>query len=218
MSKLNAVQDMLSVHAHYAQRGLGLAQAALAGSPRFVRWAHYPHNDVDDVAHGSRFFYHAHEPDEMLPNEHGHFHVFARTGNQRTKHNARDAHRYAHLYAHLIGVSIDARGTPLRLFTTNQWVTGEDWAHASDVSRVLQRFQLQTAGRLAPVARWLNGLVQFYAESIQRLLNERDARLQKHAQRHRQTLAQAHADRRLHITSQQHLPHHWQHMQQESQP
>ena len=205
MDRHQAAQDMLATHAHYAQQGMSLASAALAGATTFVRWAHYPRQDVDDDMHGTRFFYHAHEPEEMLAQEHGHFHIFART---RRKPLAR--------YAHVVGVSIDARGTPLRLFTTNQWVTGEDWASATDLARVIQRFRLQTAGRLAPVARWVNGMMEFYASQLVALLHERDARLHAHARRTQQSPQRARADRSLHIVSEQHLPNHWQHLQKES--
>lgn len=207
MTSGQAVHDMLQTHAWYAQRGQSLATAALAGARTFVRWAHHPRDDVDDALHGSRFFYHAHEPHEMLAQEHGHFHVFARVGS-RTRFG----------YAHVVGISIDNRGTPLRLFTTNQWVTGEDWFDADALADVVTRFQVHTPGRLAPVARWLTAMVQCYSAPIQHLLVQRDACLKQHALDHQQDLSTARADRRLHILSEQALPDHWQHLQQESMP
>jgi hypothetical protein len=205
MTSGQAVQDMLHTHAWYAQRGQSLASAALAGARSFVRWSHYPQSDVDDAAHGSRFFYHAHEPHEMLAQEHGHFHVFARVTNRAMPHT-----RVGH--AHLVGISIDPQGTPLRLFTTNQWVTGEDWFDAVDMANAVQRFRAETPGRLAPVARWLTGMVQCYASDIVRLLAQRDEQLQLHAQRTHQDVSQARDDRALHILSEQALPNHWNHL------
>jgi hypothetical protein len=205
MSTAQAVHNMLQTHAWYAQRGQSLATAALAGARSFVRWAHHPREDVDDALHGSRFFYHAHEPQEMLAQEHGHFHVFARVGSLA---------RFG--YAHLVGISIDNRGTPLRLFTTNQWVTGEDWFDAQALAPVVSRFQVQTPGRLAPVARWLTAMVQCYADAIQHLLVQRDVTLQRHAQAKQQDLNTLREDRSLHILSEQALPNHWQYLQQES--
>lgn len=204
MNTSEAAQTLLAVHAHYAQRGQSLAQAALAGAKQFVRWQHYPHDDVDDVANGSRFFYHAHEPHEMLQAEHGHFHVFTRWGSGQPLR-----------YAHLIGIAIDHRGSPLRLFTTNQWVTGEDWRDAARLTPDLQRWGVHTAGRLAPVARWLTAMVRLYANRIASLLHERDAVLQAHAQRHQQNLSKARADRSLHIVSDMLLPNHWMFLQEE---
>ena len=195
---------MLAVHAHYAQRQQSLAWAALAGAKQCVRWAHYPRHDVDDLKNGARFFYHAHEPHDMLEGEHGHFHVFTRWG-------ARESQRYAHV----VGISIDDRGSPLRLFSTNQWVTGEDWTDARQMTPHLQKFMVQAAGRLAPVARWITAMVRFYATSIHALLHERDATIQAHARRHHQDLNQTLADRSLHIVSELRLPHHWKFLQEE---
>ena len=42
--------------------------------------------------------------------------------------------------SHLIAIAIDFRGEPIRLFTTNRWVTGETWYRAEDVTRMLDRF------------------------------------------------------------------------------
>jgi hypothetical protein len=214
MTPGQAVQDLLHAHAWYAQRGQSLASAALAGARSFVRWLHYPRNDVDDAAHGSRFFYHAHEPHEMLAHEHGHFHVFARL-TDRAVNPARSG------YAHLVGISMDPQGAPLRLFTTNQWVTGEDWFDAVDLASAVQRFRVETPGRLAPVARWLTAMVQCYASDMVRLLVQRDAQLQAFAQRTQQDLHTARNDRSLHILSEQALPDHWnhlKHLQEESLP
>ena len=41
-----------------------------------------------------------------------------------------------------------AQGEPMRLFTTNRWVTGETWYRAADVARMLDRFA--PAGRAGP--------------------------------------------------------------------
>lgn len=195
---------MLAVYAHYAARERSLAEAALGGASAFVRWTHYPRNDVQDAANGARFFYHAHEPHEMRPNEHGHFHVFTAWGQSREPR-----------YAHLVGISIDNRGTPLRLFTTNEWVTGEDWVQAAQLQGKLDRFRIQTSGRWAPVAKWLSGMVRFYASSIVSLLHSRDACVQAHAQHHGQHLDEARADRSLHIVSEMDLSDHWKFLKEE---
>lgn len=196
----HAVQDMLGTHAHYAQRGQSLATAALAGARDFVRWAHHPREDAVDAVHASRFYYHAHDADEMMAQEHGHFHVFV---------TAPDAG--ANGLAHLVGISMDAQGLPLRLFTTNGWVTGEAWTPAEALREALLGFRLVQTGRLAPVARWITAMVQFYAPVIEDLLRARDAQLQSHPA----GIAQAWQDRAWHITSQQLLTDHWQRLQKE---
>jgi hypothetical protein len=56
--------------------------------------------------------------------EHGHFHLFAQLGKDD---------RQIPRYTHLLGIAVDARGLPLRLFTTNRWVTDETWLPAPSV-------------------------------------------------------------------------------------
>ena len=161
MSRAALAQRVLQVHAFYAERGIGLASAALAGAKGFVRWHHYPHKDVTDALHHTRFFYHAHDQDDASVNEHGHFHVFARS----------DAGRRFH---HIVGISIDAFGMPQQLFLTNRWVTGEDWISAEAIAPKLQRFRCEVSGRMAPVAQWVSSMVQLYQTEIHALHRKRD--------------------------------------------
>lgn len=149
------------VMAAYAERGTHLSAAALAGSRTFAQWQHYPSNDAVDAHHGTEFYYHAHAQSERLPNEHGHFHVFVRS------HGARRFH-------HLIGISMNPLGVPIRLFLTNQWVTGEAWVGAEKILPRLNRFECTLRGRLAPVARWITGMVHLYHQDIAGLHRNRD--------------------------------------------
>ena len=149
----------VSIPLDYAQRGSNLAWAALAGRPVFQPLEHHPRRDVVDRASGTRFFYHAHPVPGDAVQEHGHFHLF---------------HEDASGFSHLAALSLDAQGRPLRWFCTNQWVTGERWRPARRWNAALRGFQLQTHGRLAPVARWLNAMVTLYSEELDALLHERD--------------------------------------------
>lgn len=180
-ARAQAAADVLAVHWHYASRGRSLANAALAGAHRFVEWAHHPREDHVDAASGVRFYYHAHAAEERAPGEHGHFHLFV------------PAPGTAAAISHLIGVSLDAQGLPLRLFTTNRWVTGEAWQGADALAAWLPSLPLRATGPLAPVARWLAALVALYADAIMELLRRRDRRL----------AAGAHLfeDRSLHVVS-----------------
>lgn len=157
----------MAVQAGYARKGIALCQAALYGAQDFIEWTHYPANDCTDADSGFEFYYHAHSRDEMSADEHGHFHVFRR-----------DPHR-ADKFFHVIGVSLDARGLPIRLFTTNAWVTGEAMAPAAKVAKAAQQFCVRANGRAAPVARWLTALVQLYATDIAELARERDEKLNR---------------------------------------
>lgn len=149
------------VMSSYAEHGINLSVAALAGSERFFEWRHYPNNDAVDAEHATEFYYHAHEKSERLANEHGHFHVFVRPKGGRRFH-------------HVIGISLDPLGVPIRLFLTNQWVTGESWIDTEQMLPHLRRFECSIRGRLAPVARWITGMVHLYGDEIAGLHRSRD--------------------------------------------
>lgn len=185
-----AAATVAQVQWGYARNARSLAQAALAGAAQFVEWAHYPRNDCADARHGTRFYYHAHAAADRAAHEHGHFHLFV------------PADSTAAPFSHLAGLSLNAQGLPLRWFTTNQWVTGEHWVPATALVAALARFELQVAGRLAPVARWLSAMVHLYADEITTCLHERDTLLEQHARRTRLDLTAALQDRQLHIVSQ----------------
>lgn len=187
MSPERAAAELLAVQLDYAQRGLGLAHAALAGARRFVEWSPYPQDGCVDRRHGAYFFYHAHDAASRPANEHGHFHVFA---------PGRDA------AVHLVGLSIDAFGQPTRLFTTNQWVTDGPWRDAAAMRPLLQGFSLRTAGRLAPLARWVQAAVHLWSPLIDELLVERDRTLADYARQHGLTEPAARQRRALHVLSQ----------------
>jgi hypothetical protein len=180
--RAQAAAEVLAVQWHYASQGRSLAAAALAGAREFVEWAHHPRDDHVDAASGVRFYYHAHPAAERAPHEHGHFHLFVPAPGE------------AGAISHLIAISLDAQGLPLRLFTTNRWVTGETWQDAAALSALLPHFALRSGGRLAPVARWLAGMVRLYDDAIAGLLRERDSRLVAGES--------AFEDRSLHIASQ----------------
>lgn len=200
MKRPEAAQQMLQVHAFYAERGIGLATAALAGARDFVRWQHYPKSDATDAVNHTRFFYHAHDQDDSSVHEHGHFHVFAKTPNVT-----------AQAYAHVVGISLNALGEPTRLFTTNQWVTGESMLSAYQLEQRLHGFAVQVDGRLAPLAKWLTAMLMFYQETVVNLLHQRDVKLAQH----RLGFEAALNDRKIHIVSQKKLPHHWDHLKKE---
>lgn len=163
-SQAAAASIALTVPLRYARAGSSLAWAALAGARRFEEFAHHPRNDVVDPAHGTRFYYHAHDSHRWHEAEHGHFHLFA-------EGEALDG------FLHLAALSIDSRGQPQRWFTTNGWVTGERWRPAEAAIDAVHRFEIRTGGRLAPVARWLTAMVRLFSSDLQALLRARDARL-----------------------------------------
>ena len=157
-----AAQELASIQMKYAESGRTLSEAALCGAKAFVEWQHYPANDLVDEVSGYEFYYHAHSADEMPNGEHGHFHVI--------KRNAKGFH-------HLIGIALNQKGLPTRLFTTNQWVTGEKMADSTIVMRSIQGFEMVTKGRMALVTKWIGALIKLFATEIEGLILERDQKI-----------------------------------------
>jgi hypothetical protein len=185
---LLAAREAVSIQTRYAQAGQGLAQAALAGAHTCEHLRHYPLNDVVDAQRGCQFYYHAHGSRRVPANEHGHFHLFMR-----------DAELPG--FFHLAALSLDARGWPVRWFTTNRWVTGEHWVDAQTAIDALPRFQPRTPGRLAPVARWLGAMVILYEDALSAMLRRRDEML--HRRLRHAPMEQLFEDRRLDVITQQ---------------
>ncbi len=187
-----AARQLMAVQASYASSGTPLCQAALCGARDFVEWAHYPANDCTDAHSGFEFYYHAHTRDEMSAGEHGHFHVFRRDANKADK------------FFHVIGISLDAKGLPIKLFTTNAWVTGEAMVPAATVAKAAQQFSVKAHGRAAPIARWVTALMQLYGMEIAELARQRDEKLDQltSAGQSKKILQQ---DRRVRVLSQRRI-------------
>ena len=159
---MQAAHDAVAIPLRYVRAGSSLVQAAMAGAQSCVELEHFPRHDIVDLAHHTRLYYHAHGSRRKPDTEHGHFHLFAHG-------------KLAGDYMHLVGISLDAVGQPIRLFTTNRWVTGETWRDAAEVEAALARFEVTTRGRMAPVARWATAMVRLYFPQIVQLVRRRDA-------------------------------------------
>jgi hypothetical protein len=154
-----AAQEIASIQTHYAKKGLTLSEVALCGSREFIEWQHYPNDDLVDGDSGYEFYYHSHSANEMPEGEHGHFHLFKRTGTE---------------FHHLIGIALNQTGLPVRLFTTNQWVTGETLVKAEIVLVELQAFEMAIKGRMGPMARWISALTKLFYFDMEALVLQRD--------------------------------------------
>jgi hypothetical protein len=195
-----------------------LAEVAPGAGARdaLIDWRHYPKGEVHDPASHAQYFYHAHPADRRPPREHGHFHTFLRAEGMPSgvvplvlpetavaeaapppqaaplKRGARDE------VCHLVAISLDARGEPFRLFTTNRWVTGETWYRAGDVIAMLDRFAITPANPAAVRDRWLVAVMQLFRPQIADLLRQRDATVMARRRRQR---ANVFEDPRLEVTS-----------------
>ncbi|MFM2043918.1 MAG: hypothetical protein RLY86_2494 [Pseudomonadota bacterium] len=166
-----------------AKTGDNVVGEVLRGAGPFYEWRHYPSNDVYDPEFHAQYYYHAHPPEERVEGEHGHFHTFLRPlgmpegvrpvplPDLAPDEDGNEA------LSHLIGISMDKSGRPIRLFTTNRWVTGETWYAAADVIRMLDGFVVDHARPSWPLNRWITAVVRIYRPVIAELLWRRDGRI-----------------------------------------
>ncbi len=99
---------------------------------------------------------------------------------------------------HLVALAVDPTGEPLRLFTTNRWVTGETWYRADDVIGMLERFRVRSDRPSALLNRWIGALVGLFQPEIAALLRDRDRAILEQRWRWRGNVLE---DPRLEITS-----------------
>ena len=150
----------------------------LKGQGTFYEYNHYPKGDVYDQEAHAQYYYHAHRKD---CGEHGHFHTFLRAKGMPAgvrpvpQEGAVAWPSGENAVAHLIAISMDKRGHPTHLFTTNRWVTGETWYPAGDVLRMLDRFVIDHAYPSWPTNRWLTAMLVLFRPQIERLVLARDA-------------------------------------------
>jgi Domain of unknown function (DUF6969) len=147
----------------------------LRGQGEFIEFDHYPKGDVYDSQTRSQFYYHAHRE-----KEHGHFHTFLREKGMPKEcrpieqseadfMNERDDN-----LSHLIAVSMNRAGFPIGLFTTNRWVTADNWYAADDVIAMLDRFEMDLAWPSWPTNIWVTAMLRLFRPQIEELVRERD--------------------------------------------
>ena len=95
---------------------------------------------------------------------------------------------------------MDVAGQPVRLFTTNRWVTGETWYAADDVIRMLDGFTVDHARPSWPANRWITAMMRLFRPQIRILLKERDRTVAAWTDRHPD--GWVYEERSLEVTSQ----------------
>ena len=151
----------------------------LRGQGEFYEWDHYPKGDAYDHETHGQYYYHSH-PADLRGGEHGHFHTFVRPKGMpagvkpapladfKPPKDKKDA------LSHLVAISTNKAGYPVRLFTTNRWVTGETWYAAKDVIRLVDRFLMDLAYPSWPVNIWITEMLRLFRPQIEELLLARD--------------------------------------------
>jgi hypothetical protein len=175
-----------------AARNRDIVSEVLADSPA-SEWRHYPDGEVYDPKSHAQYFYHMHPVSGRLGREHGHFHTFLRAEGMPVeaaplilpeiavaevpalppqapplKRGTREE------VSHLVAIAVDCRGEPIRLFTTNRWVTGETWYRADDVVGMLDQFAITGVEPSETLNRWVGAMLRLFRPQIAALLRMRD--------------------------------------------
>ncbi|HEV2303804.1 MAG TPA: hypothetical protein VGR91_19735 [Stellaceae bacterium] len=184
-----AAEVMRACRRELAGKAGGVIAEATEGAAAVDDWRHYPEGEVYDPHSHAQYFYHAHPPAVRTPGEHGHFHTFLRAEGMPgavplllpeiavadapapTPQGAPLQRGSRSEVCHLVAIAVDPRGEPIRLFTTNRWVTGEAWYRADDVIAILDRFRI---ARGALCDRWLGAMLALFRREIALVLRQRD--------------------------------------------
>ncbi|SLN70298.1 DUF6969 family protein [Oceanibacterium hippocampi] len=197
-----AAAEIIECYRVLRKGGLNVVGELLKGQGTFYEWNHFPEGDIYDSDSHAQYYYHAHRGSEV---EHGHFHTFVRVkgmpkGLSPVPHEGTEPWPEGdERLSHLIAVSMDKFGFPIGLFTTNRWVTGENWYRAEDVIAMLDRFVIDHANPSWPVNRWLTAMLRLFRPQIEILLVARDRAVEAHKVRIGD--ADVFEDRALEITS-----------------
>jgi hypothetical protein len=186
----------------------------ITGSQPVVNWHHYPAGGIYDPKSHAQYFYHRH-PTARDVAEHGHFHTFLRAGGMPAgvaplvlpeiaiadalpPQAAPPQHGERNEVSHIVAVALNLRGEPVRLFTTNRWVTGETWYGCDDVIRMIDHFTVEADGAAILLNRWVAAVVALFRPQIVALLRLRDKSVVTWRRRCRTNVFE---DARLEITS-----------------
>ena len=185
-----------------------MVSEVLKGHGDFFEWDHYPPGDVCDDETHAQYYYHAHPPESRAGKygpEHGHFHTFLRPKGMPKSVKPAPVLDYQKpkgdndALTHFVGISMNRAGFPIRLFTTNRWVTGETWYKASSVISMMDRFFMDLAYPSLPVNIWITAMLQLFRPNIESLLHQRDQAVKDWQKEHPDE--NVYEDRGLEITS-----------------
>jgi uncharacterized protein DUF6969 len=172
----------------------------IKGYETFYEWDHYPEGDVYDNETHSQYYYHSHRE-----SEHGHFHTFLRRKGmddsmQPVAYDGEEEWPTGdEELSHLVGLSMNPQGFPVGMFTTNRWVTDENWFVKEDVIGMIDKFNIDHSYPSWPVNRWLTAMVILFKPQIIRLVERRDAEIARWRDLHPNV--DVYEDRGLELTS-----------------
>ncbi len=155
--------------------GSNVVAEFLRGEGEFFEFDHYPKGDAYDSDTHSQYYYHSHRE-----GEHGHFHTFLREkGMPESCHpveqsEAEFMRERDDKLSHLIAISMDRAGFPIGLFTTNRWITADNWYEADDVIKMLDRFEMDLSWPSWPGNIWVTAMLRLFRPQIEELVRQRD--------------------------------------------
>lgn len=182
VDQVEAAAELVAALRHMEDRGRNIVTTLLANKP-FVELRHYPLDDARDPASHAQYFMHAHRGNR----EAAHIHCFMRAPGipkAMVRVGKRGAPARRRTMTHVLAVSLDHFGRPAGLFTTNKWVTADDWYDAEDLIELLPRMTWAKANGPRKVNRALGALLKLYRQPIVRLLRRRDRHLAAWAKSH----------------------------------
>lgn len=176
LTRMNAAaEEIIECYRVLNKVGANVVGELIKGVETFYEWDHYPEGDAYDNETHSQYYYHSHREEE-----HGHFHTFLRrdgmdAGITPVAHDGEQEWPTGDdILSHLVGISMNRQGFPIGLFTTNRWVTDENWFVKDDVIAMLDRFNMDHCFPSWPVNRWLSAMVTLFKPQIARLIVCRD--------------------------------------------
>ena len=168
-----------------AKTGDNVVSEMLRDQGTYYELEHYPDGDIVDPETHSQYFYHAHRP-----GEHGHFHTFLKPEAIPAKckpaplPDRTTPEEEPHTFCHLVGISMDKHGLPIRVFTTNLWLTEDTWYAADDVCAMLDRFEIDIAQPSWPANRWISKMFRLFRPQMIEVLHQRDAKMEALAKKY----------------------------------
>jgi hypothetical protein len=203
LEKMRAAGDEIrECYRVLVKAGLNVVGEVLKGQGTFYEWDHYPEGDVYDNETHAQYYYHSHRPED---GEHGHFHLFVRDDGipehispipydpEEPWPTGDDA------ICHLFALAMEKRGFPIRMFTTNRWVTGENWYAGEDVIELLDHFVIDHADPSWPTNRWITAMASLFYPQACQLIRDRDRKIEEW--RRKEPDEDVFEDRDLEITS-----------------
>ncbi|MEM1131429.1 MAG: hypothetical protein AAGH53_00675 [Pseudomonadota bacterium] len=176
-----AIDRLFALTGKIMEEGVSLVPRVVPPDVPFVQYRHYPKGDCIAPGNKSRWFYHAHKPEEREEGEHGHFHMFLPLDMfkgveplVKPEHKKNKKGKFPAKVVHFAALGFHTDGIPLYWFTTNYWVTFEYMMPADAIAERLKNFNMKDAPGDPLVNDWLTAAVEVFHDPIIDLLQQRD--------------------------------------------